>query len=309
LQSSREDAVVVVDSSQRFRHVARVAAATVLLGAVAVGARAGLPDGGRFHAVASGAGGSRVLLGVASAAFVLVVAAFAVGVGGLLSGRRRKGSQEQVLVRSEIEFKAWERILVVTVPALLLVGLVALIVYSSAQKHAPPPPLPSQSAATSTTSSTAGPTANGPSSGDESAIELGALVGGVTIAGALLALVIARRRRPAPEPSEERRVAVNVAAGNSIADVRRERDPRRAIIAAYGRMERLLADVGAPRLAAETQYEYLGRVLTEAHAPPDAALELTALFVEARFSEHELTQANRSDALDALIRIRDATSR
>ena len=53
------------------------------------------------------------------------------------------------------------------------------------------------------------------------------------------------------------------AVDESLDDLRAEPDPRRAVIAAYARLERVLAAHGLPRKPAEAPLEYLGRMLAE----------------------------------------------
>jgi hypothetical protein len=92
---------------------------------------------------------------------------------------------------------------------------------------------------------------------------------------------------------------------DALADLRAERDPRRAIIAAYARMERLLAVHGVPRDPAEAPFEYLARVLVQLHASASSVFELTALFERAKFSSHAVDSAMKDEALAALVAVRD----
>jgi hypothetical protein len=87
-------------------------------------------------------------------------------------------------------------------------------------------------------------------------------------------------------------------------DLREERDIRRAIIAAYARMERVLDRSGLRRRPSETPFEYLRRVLGDLRVPAEAAQALTALFEEAKFSRHELHEDARERAIGALERVR-----
>ena len=57
-------------------------------------------------------------------------------------------------------------------------------------------------------------------------------------------------------------------------DLRAERDPRRAVIAAYARMERALAAYGFPRDAAEAPDEYLERILADLEVQPPRYVSL-----------------------------------
>jgi hypothetical protein len=80
---------------------------------------------------------------------------------------------------------------------------------------------------------------------------------------------------------------------------------RRAIIAAYARMETALAVAGLPRAVAEAPFEYLERTLLELEASAQAARRLTDLFERAKFSQHDPDEAMRDEAIDALIAVRD----
>ena len=51
-------------------------------------------------------------------------------------------------------------------------------------------------------------------------------------------------------------------------DLRAERDPRKAVIAAYARLERALAAYGLPRRASEAPEEYVVRILGDLEVGP-----------------------------------------
>ena len=84
-----------------------------------------------------------------------------------------------------------------------------------------------------------------------------------------------------------------------LAALRRERNPRRAVIAAYAMMERLMARDGLPRSAHEAPMEYLGRVTRAGHARVAQVHRLTGLFQRARFSDRPVDQDMRRRALAA----------
>jgi len=102
-------------------------------------------------------------------------------------------------------------------------------------------------------------------------------------------------------PQEE----VALALDESLDDLRSEPDIRRAIIAAYARMERTLASAGIPRRPAEAPFEYLERALQALDASTAAVTRLTDLFEWAKFSQHEPDASMRDDAIDALVALRD----
>ena len=121
------------------------------------------------------------------------------------------------------------------------------------------------------------------------------------------AFFLLRSRRPRDMPVAEPDVAEDLGAvvSDSIEDLRRESDPRRAVIAAYARMEAVLRRHGRARRAAEAPYEYLDRVLSELRIRPAAIAELTELFERAKFSVHRIDAAMKTRALDALLSVRE----
>ncbi len=90
-----------------------------------------------------------------------------------------------------------------------------------------------------------------------------------------------------------------------VARLRRERNPRRAVIAAYAAMERLMARDGLPRGAHEAPMEYLGRVTLEGHHRVAAVHRLTALFQWARFSHRPVDEEMRGRAIAAVEELED----
>ena len=111
------------------------------------------------------------------------------------------------------------------------------------------------------------------------------------------------RRAPTREQIVEKLSAL---LDESLDDLRSERDPRRAVIATYARMERTLAGFGFPRAAAEAPREYLVRVLRDLlEASADAVSRLTDLFEWAKFSPHDIDPGMKNDAIAALVEVRD----
>lgn len=118
-------------------------------------------------------------------------------------------------------------------------------------------------------------------------------------------LYVTRPGRKPLRPLARRRAAVSRALDESLDDLRNDPDVRRAIIAAYARMERALGTAGVERRAAEAPFEYLARSLVELDASRDAAERLTDLFERAKFSHHEPAESMRDEAIDALVSVRD----
>jgi hypothetical protein len=76
--------------------------------------------------------------------------------------------------------------------------------------------------------------------------------------------------------------------------------PRNAVVACWHRFETQAAAAGVGRHPWETSSEYTMRVLDLVDAHQPAVSRLGALYREARFSAHDLTEAHRREALAAL---------
>jgi hypothetical protein len=131
---------------------------------------------------------------------------------------------------------------------------------------------------------------------------------GIAVGGAWLYYVWRTRKRRTAVPLElEQTVAEDFAAsiGDAIDDLESEPDARRAVIAAYARMETVLARNGLKRRPSETPVEYLRRILLGLTSRGDSVSRLTSLFEQAKFSRHEIDGAMKQDAIGALREIRD----
>ena len=115
------------------------------------------------------------------------------------------------------------------------------------------------------------------------------------------------RKRARGELDRDDRLATDLAAAmdESLDDLRAEPDPRRAVIAAYARLERVLASHRLPRRPAEAPLEYLGRMLDDLSVSPEAARRLTNLFERAKFSQHAVAIEMKEEAISALEKVRD----
>lgn len=115
-----------------------------------------------------------------------------------------------------------------------------------------------------------------------------------------------RGRRTALGPVDQtpREALADVLAA-TLDDLRAERDPRRAVIGAYARMERSLAAAGLQRGEAEAPEEYLERVLDAAAVSHRAASRLTGLFAWARFSGHDVRPEMKDEAIETLVELQD----
>ena len=136
-----------------------------------------------------------------------------------------------------------------------------------------------------------------------------AVFGALVLAAAAFAIATRRTRRKPPGPRFTRRAAVAQAIDDSIDDLRADPNVRRAIIAAYARMEHALGRSGLERRAAEAPFEYMERALLALETSGESAERLTELFERAKFSQHEPVPETREEAIAALLAVRDDLAR
>jgi hypothetical protein len=137
------------------------------------------------------------------------------------------------------------------------------------------------------------------------------IVGFVAGAAAAAAALAFAARRPVSveedrEPLPELLRHVVGVVDDSISDIERDPDPRRAIIRAYARMEAVLARGGIPRRPSETPLEYIDGALRALAIPAVPARSLTDLFEIARFSDRPIDISMKRRAIDCLLDIRSA---
>jgi hypothetical protein len=138
--------------------------------------------------------------------------------------------------------------------------------------------------------------------------EIGLFV--VLIAGTAVLLVARGRTKRMPSPWWiGRNQEVSLAIDESIDDLRNDPNLRRAIVAAYARMELALGRAGLPRHPAEAPFEYVERALSSLDTSFASVRRLTALFESAKFSQHEPEPEMRDEAIDALMAVRDELAR
>ena len=133
------------------------------------------------------------------------------------------------------------------------------------------------------------------------------LVLGFAASAALAAYLVYRpRRHSLAETADEPSLALTLAGvlGDTLDDLRAEPDPRRAVIAAYARLERTLGAFGLPRRAAEAPDEYLQRIFFDLEVNSRYARTLTQLFARAKFSQHGVDATMKEEAIQLLERIR-----
>jgi hypothetical protein len=191
--------------------------------------------------------------------------------------------------------RAWRMIV------LLLLGAVLVVVAAQRYHLRPHPRAPAETAAAGKASKS-GQHQKAGAQTQRRAIRLVPLfavlgAGGIAVGAFLVAERRRRRRLPRDWTVAE---ALSDVLDETLDDLRAEADPRRAVIAAYARMERALAAHGVPRRRFEAPHEYLGRVLAEVTGGGLAARRLTALFERARFSPHEIDASMKNEAIDAI---------
>jgi Domain of unknown function (DUF4129) len=129
----------------------------------------------------------------------------------------------------------------------------------------------------------------------------------LALVGLVVGYLLLRRARHS-RTSREAQTAEELSAAldESLDDLRREQDARRAVIAAYARLERVLSASGLPRRSAEAPLEYLGRVLRDLlRASASSVSRLTDLFERAKFSQHAIGAELKEEAIEALVAVRD----
>ncbi len=122
------------------------------------------------------------------------------------------------------------------------------------------------------------------------------------IGGAMAVFAVRRKRQELQDAPVV--VALSALLAETLDDLRREADPRRAVIRAYAKMEETMAATGLPRRETEAPLEYLTRVLDAVQASGHSVRGLTQLFQRARFSTHEIDARMKDDAIDALSGLR-----
>jgi uncharacterized protein DUF4129 len=289
-----------VRADNRLRLLGVAGAAAILIVLAAVASRPVALSGSAATANAGPALALVHLIEIFGVALELV--AILVLVVFLRPRRRRKPEDEAPEYHEPIPTPWWLKALVVALPLLLLGAVVYAILHV---KASPPPPQPIALA----------PPAPGESSfaeGAAAALGLGwwEYLISATLAIVVFAVIMRALRRPPPtvatepEPGRTARILAE-AVGASLNDARRERDPRRAVIAAYATMERVLAERGLPRREFEAPLEYMSRLFGELAVGQEPIRTLTHLFEVARFSHHQIAPAAKAQAILALVSLQE----
>lgn len=112
-----------------------------------------------------------------------------------------------------------------------------------------------------------------------------------------------RGRGAAPEtPAADEVVAALDAGLQDLSDA--DRDPRRAVIACWVRLEQAAAAAGTPRRPDDTPTDLVTRLLAEQHVSAEVLAGFAAVYREARYATHIVGEQTRSDAREALQRLR-----
>jgi Domain of unknown function (DUF4129) len=282
-------------SSTRARAAAAALGLAVAVVVVAMAARAPLSGATPVNA--------RSAQAPTTALFMMLLGTGVVMLGALVlvvwPGRRRKDDPpEREPTRIEVPW-IW-KVLAIVLPFALGAALVAAAV--SGTRRVRPGPGFGGAAFGGAPLGRASAGASQPGAGDGFTVPAWlpwTLLAMVGIAAAVGVLVLwLRRERRVSEAAEgsAARAAVEAAIGALDA----ETDPRRAVIAAYGAMQRELGEHGVARSPTEAPREYLQRALTASRATEREARTLTGLFEEARYSTHPIPERLREAALSAL---------
>ena len=128
----------------------------------------------------------------------------------------------------------------------------------------------------------------------------------IAIAVVVTVTVLSRRKRAAgPAPDQDRRLAaLGGSLAAALAALHQGGEPRQAIIACYGALERGFAAAGSAPAAADTPAEVLARATEAGLVRSGSAAALTSLFRRARYGTEPTTSADADEAASALDRLR-----
>lgn len=249
-----------------------------------------LPDAGGTSPSSRGLLDARTLVSIVVS---LELAALIVGVGYVLLFRRRRPRRE-LRVR-----KTWDYL-----GPLVSLGILALLVFLWPQiSEAIRGDGTDSSGDVGAGGSGPWPEAVGPP--EALLLVLGVLAGFLVLAYIVWRSPVLRRRPPGSGPALPRRAAAE-AVRETIADLELGGDVRTTILACFQRFCSLLGMRGLRDQDAMTPREIEDAAIRKLRVKADDASALTALFEEARYSEHPLGEPARDRALRSLRAIRAA---
>jgi hypothetical protein len=271
-------------------------ALTALLAVVALASRGHRPGGGK------GGGGGHVpelvgeYIGVTMLVLMLLLVVL-VGFG-LASDRRRR------VLEGETN---WRRTLagigIFAAVLLLAVGASNRLHLSKGTHPSLPAPLTSLKAGQKQLAKQKKEASQPGEPGWLAALILASIILGVAVAAGL---AVRHRRHHGNELEEEAALAkaLDDVLAETLDDLRAERDPRKAVIEVYARMEQTFAAYRVPRDPAETPLEYVGRALDSLRISASAVRRLTLLYEHAKFSTHSVDTGMKDEAIGTLAGLR-----
>jgi len=186
-----------------------------------------------------------------------------------------------------------------------------------AEPTAEPPPLlppaPEQTVAGQTPPGTADPASGLPDWVGTAALVVLTVAGLVLVALVVWAIIRDQGRRRArrgtgriavrEEPNTADDLVAALDAGlEELSDT--DRDPRRAVIACWVRLEHAAAAAGTARLPGDSPTDLVGRLLREQRVDARVLAALLAVYREARYATHTVDDRMRAQAVSALQRLR-----
>jgi uncharacterized protein DUF4129 len=110
-------------------------------------------------------------------------------------------------------------------------------------------------------------------------------------------------RRGADQPRTAEELAAAIDAGlEELSDA--DRDPRRAVIACWVRLEQAAAAAGTPRHPGDSPTDLVGRLLAEQQVDAGVLAALLEVYRQARYATHTVDDQMRRQAVSALQRLR-----
>jgi hypothetical protein len=277
----------------------------VLLALVAAASRAGLPWSEGSGRDRDGVSLERVAQLAALVALAAVTGVLAVAFAAKARWRSRRDPFEWENDHVEAEAEPESRLarFLLRVGPYVLVAVIAVGILFAARgiDRIVPRETANRAEPTQTEENRTVPAVPGPASGST-----WVLLGVLGALGALAVVVVLgpRLRRSLLDARAWRHGDIAALVDESIEDLRSESDPRRAVIAAYARMERGLGRAGLARKPFEAPLEYFRRVLLDLQAGAQPVGRLTELFERAKFSRHDVGADAKDEAIACLLAIR-----